>query len=191
MRASFETARLSLSLAGEADRENLVALERDPEVMRFLNGGRATPEPTSSNWSLAHIQEELMVTEDYVREVFKGLEHGDGAGFFEHVDDRVDWIVEGTHPLAGHYKSKSDFLAGTFAKLGKVLPNGAQLVVEHLLVKDDQAVVELHSLATAKNGLRFDNRYCWVLHFDGNTIDRVRAYLDSAMVARLFKENPI
>jgi uncharacterized protein len=191
MRASFETARLSLSLAGEAERENLVALERDPEVMRFLNGGRATPEPTSSNWSLAHIQEELMVTEDYVREVFKGLEHGDGAGFFEHVDDRVDWIVEGTHPLAGHYKSKSDFVAGTFAKLGKVLPNGAQLVVEHLLVKDDQAVVELHSLATAKNGFRFDNRYCWVVHFDGDTIDRVRAYLDSTMVARLFEENPI
>ena len=191
MRASFETARLSLSLAGEADRENLVALERAPEVMRFLNGGRATPEPTSSKWSLAHIQEELMVTEDYVREVFKGLEHGNGAGFFEHVDDRVDWIVEGTHPLAGHYKSKSDFVAGTFAKLGKVLPNGAQLVVEHLLVKDDQAVVELHSLGTAKNGFRFDNRYCWVVHFDGDTIDRVRAYLDSTMVARLFEENPI
>jgi ketosteroid isomerase-like protein len=132
-----------------------------------------------------------MVTEDYVRRIFKGLEQGDGAGFFEHVDDKVDWIVEGTHPLAGHYKSKPDFLAGTFAKLSKVLPNGAQLVVEHLIVKDDQAVVELHSLATAKNGLRFDNRYCWVVHFDGDTIDRVRAYLDSAMVARLFEENPI
>jgi uncharacterized protein len=122
---------------------------------------------------------------------FQGLEHGDGAGFSEHVDEKVDWIVEGTHPLAGHYESKSDFLAGTFAKLGKVLPNAAQLVVEHLLVKDDHAVVELHSLATAKNGLRFDNRYCWVVHFDGDTIDRMRAYLDSAMVARLFEENPI
>ena len=132
-----------------------------------------------------------MITEDYVRKIFEGLEHGDGAGFFDHVDDKVDWIVEGTHPLAGHYKSKSDFIAGTFAKLGKVLPNGAQLVVEHLLVKDDQAVVELHSLAMAKNGLRFDNRYCWVVHFAGGTIDRVRAYLDSAMVARLFEENPI
>jgi ketosteroid isomerase-like protein len=87
-----------------------------------------------------------MITEDHVREIFKGLEHGDGAGFFEHVDDKVDWIVEGTHPLAGHYKSKPDFLAGTFAKLGKVLPNGAQLVVEHLIVKDDQAALELHSL---------------------------------------------
>src|SRR6202162_3406671 len=132
-----------------------------------------------------------MITEDYVRRIFKGLEQGDGAGFFEHVDDKVDWIVEGTHPLAGHYKSKSDFIAGTFAKLGKVLPKGAQLHVEHLLVKDDQAVVELHSLATAKNGMRFDNRYCWVNRFANDKIVEVRAYLDSVMVKRLFDENPL
>ena len=64
----------------------------------------------------------------------------------------------GTHPLAGHYRSKADY-AGTFAKLGKVLPQGAQLHVEHVMVKDDEAVVELRSLATAINGMRFDNRY--------------------------------
>src|SRR5580693_747679 len=120
-----------------------------------------------------------MTTEAYVRELFKGLEQGDGASFFEHVDDKVDWIVEGTHPLAGHYKSKADFQAGTFAKLAEVLPHGAQLVVEHLVVKDDEAVVELHSMATAKNGLRFDNRYCWVVYFRDEVIVCVRAYLDS------------
>ena len=75
--------------------------------------------------------------------------------------------------------------------MSQVLPNGAQLHVEDLLVKDDEAVVELHSLATAKNGLRFDNRYCWVVYFRDGVIVRVRAYLDSAMVARLFEENPI
>jgi ketosteroid isomerase-like protein len=133
----------------------------------------------------------MAVDEAYVREVFRGLEQGDGKKFFDHVDDNVDWIVEGTHPLAGHYHSKSDFISGTFAKLDKVLPEGAELVLENFLVKDDQAVVELHSLATAKNGFRFDNRYCWIVHFDGETIDRVRAYLDSVMVARLFEENPI
>jgi ketosteroid isomerase-like protein len=58
-------------------------------------------------------------------------------------------------------------------------------------VKDDQAVVELHSLATAKNGMRFDNRHCWVCTFESNVITRVRAHLDSAMVAQLFEENPI
>ena len=133
----------------------------------------------------------MPLDEQYVRKLFKGLESGDGADFFKHVDDKVDWIVEGTHPLAGHYRSKADFVAGTFHKLGKVLPQGAQLVVEHVLVKDSIAVVELRSLATARNGFRFDNRYCWVIHFSGQVIDRVRAYLDSAMVARLFEENPI
>jgi ketosteroid isomerase-like protein len=133
----------------------------------------------------------MTVTAEFVRRVFKGLETGDGADFFKCVVDDVDWTVMGTHPLAGHYRSKAAFLAGTFAKLDKALQKGAQLSVEHLIVKDDQAVVELRSDATAKNGMRFDNRYCWVVYFRDDMIVRVRAYLDSAMVARLFEENPI
>jgi len=57
-------------------------------------------------------------------------------------------------------------------------------------VQGDEAVVELRSLATARNGMRFDNRYCWVVYFGHDLIVRVRAYLDSAMVVRLFEENP-
>src|SRR5271170_6913530 len=133
----------------------------------------------------------MTITPNFVREVFKGLENGDGTAFFEHVAEDVDWIVEGTHPLAGHYPSKQAFIAGTFDKLAQVLPQGAQLQVENLIVKDDQAVVELRSLATAKNGMRFDNRYCWVVSFRDAVIVRVRAYLDSALGARLFEENPI
>jgi hypothetical protein len=60
--------------------------------------------------------------------------------------------VEGTHPLAGHYRSKQAFIAGTFTKLAKALPEGTELHVENVLVSGDWAVVELHSLATAKNG---------------------------------------
>jgi len=89
------------------------------------------------------------------------------------------------------HRSKKAFIAGTFDKLAEVLPQGAQLRVENLIVKDDQAVVELHSLATAKNGMRFDNRYCWVVYFKNGVIVRIRAYLDSAMVTRLFEENPL
>jgi uncharacterized protein len=133
----------------------------------------------------------MAITPERVREIFKGLEKGDGAVFFEHVADDVDWTVMGAHSLTGHIRNKESFIAGTFAKLGQILPQGAQLHVGHLLVKDDEAVVELLSLATAKNGMRFDNRYCWVVYFQDEVIVRVRAYLDSAMVARLFDENPI
>ena len=126
-----------------------------------------------------------------IYDIFRNLEAGDGGAFFVHVADDVDWIVEGTHPLAGHYHSKADFLAHTFEKLARVLPQGAQLHLEHALVSGDWAIVELHSLATAKNGLRFDNRYCWLCRFSGNKIVEVRADLDSALVAQLFQENPI
>jgi hypothetical protein len=135
--------------------------------------------------------ETTALSPEFVREVFKGLETGDGEHFFQHVASDVDWTVMGTHPLAGHYPSKAAFVAGTSAKLGKVLPEGAQLRVEHLIVTDDAAVVELKSWANARNGMRFDNRYCWVVYFREGVIVRVRAYLDSAMVAQLFQENPI
>src|SRR6201987_5949974 len=134
---------------------------------------------------------QMAITSDSVRKIFKGLENGDGAAFFERVADNVSWTVMGPLPLAGHYRKKKAFTEGPFAKLSQVLPNGAQLHVEELIVKDDEAIVELHSLATAKNGMRFDNRYCWVVYFREGLIVRVRAYLDSAMVTRLFDENPI
>lgn len=45
MRPDFRltTARLTLRPVTPADRRDLVALEADPEVMRFLNGGRPVP----------------------------------------------------------------------------------------------------------------------------------------------------
>ena len=39
--------------------------------------------------------------------------------------------------------------------------------------------------------MRFDNRYCWVVASESEVIVRVRAYLESATVARLFEEKPI
>ncbi len=76
----------------------------------------------------------MAITTIHVREILKGLETGDGASFFEYVADDVDWTVMGTHPLAGDYLGKKVFRERTFGKLGKVLPEGAQLKVEHLFV---------------------------------------------------------
>ena len=41
--------------------------------------------------------------------------------FFKYVADDVQWRVMGTHPLAGTYKSKQDFLEHTFHRLNKIL----------------------------------------------------------------------
>jgi len=41
----------------------------------------------------------MAITADYVRQVFQGLKNGNGAEFFAHVADDVDWTVGGYPPL--------------------------------------------------------------------------------------------
>ena len=51
------------------------------------------------------------------------------------------------------------------ASSARVLPDGAQLRVTNVISAGDMAVVELVSDASARNGMRFDNHYCWVTRF--------------------------
>lgn len=49
MHIFLETERLILRRFTETDVEHLVALDSDPEVMRFINGGKATPREVIAN----------------------------------------------------------------------------------------------------------------------------------------------
>ena len=109
--------------------------------------------------------------------------------YWDRVADDVDRTVEGTHPLAGRYHSKQDFIDATFGLLQGVLQGGVRLLVEHLYVDGDITIAELLSTSTTNEGAPFANRYCWVCRFDGDTIVEVRAYLDSAMVAYTVSRN--
>jgi ketosteroid isomerase-like protein len=131
----------------------------------------------------------MTVQANYVKSLFANLENGKSGAFFEHVADDVNWTVMGTHPLAGNYHTKADFLTHTFARLDKILKEGVVLRVTNILVDGDSAAVEMESISTALNGKPFDNRYCWIVYFSKGTIVEVRAYLDSALVQRLIDEN--
>jgi ketosteroid isomerase-like protein len=131
----------------------------------------------------------MTIQAHYVRSLFANLENGRPEAFFNHVAQDVKWTVMGTHPLAGTYHTKENFLAHTFARLDKLLKEGVVLRVSNLLMDGDTAAVELESLSTALNGKPFDNRYCWIARFSNGTIVEVRAYLDSALVKQLIDEN--
>ena len=129
------------------------------------------------------------ITADYVRSIFASLEKGRSDEFFEHVAEDVNWIVMGTHPLAGTYHDRETFISSTFKRLNRVLREGVLLRVTGILVYGDMAAVELEALSTALNGKPFCNRYCWICRFASGQIVEVRAYLDSALVQNLLDEN--
>jgi uncharacterized protein len=124
--------------------------------------------------------------------LFRNLESPDTQpNFWAQVADDVDWTVEGTHALAGRYRSKQEFIDATFSRLNNVLEGGVKLEVQHLYVDGDTAIAELLSTSTTNEGASFDNHYCWVCRFDGDTIVEVRAYLDSAMVDYTIHRNEL
>lgn len=96
--------------------------------------------------------------------------------------------MEGTHPLTGRYRCKEAFRQATFARLARILPTGAELEVRRVLVSDEHAVVELLSHATARMDCAF------TITTTGSSLRKqiiveVRAYLDSALVAKAIAEN--
>ncbi len=95
----------------------------------------------------------------------------------------------GTHPLAGNYNSKSDFVRSTLERENRLLKSNIRLKVTDLHLCGEIAVVEMEALAEALNGQPFNNRYCLVVFFSDNQIVRVRTYLDSALVQILIDEN--
>ena len=65
--------------------------------------------------------------------------------FWDRVADDVDWTVEGTHPLAGHYHDKAQFIEATFARLaGQAVPGGVKLEVTPRVTTDGFVTVKMH-----------------------------------------------
>jgi uncharacterized protein len=131
----------------------------------------------------------MSLTIEYVNRLFNNLSTGNASSFFDNVAADVHWTVMGTHPLAGVYKSKEDFLKNTFERLDKVLKKGVIMKVDHALVSGDTAVVEMTQTSTALNGKAFPNTYCWVVRFVDGMITEVRAYVDSFLVKQVIEEN--
>ena len=133
----------------------------------------------------------MALTVDYVTRLFENLSNGKTNAFFDRVVDDVHWTVMGTHPLAGVYNSKADFLNHTFERLDKILKGGSVVMkLDHIYVSDDTAIVEMTSTSTtALNGRPYAQRYCWVTRFVDGLIVEVRAYLDSVLVQQVIDEN--
>lgn len=81
---SLTTARLALRPVTPADRADLIALEADPAVMRFLNGGRPVPEagwPDGSFLTPRGTEPEVLAAHTRAT--------GDFVGWFALFDDGV------------------------------------------------------------------------------------------------------
>ncbi|MCR9214171.1 MAG: nuclear transport factor 2 family protein [Proteobacteria bacterium] len=133
-----------------------------------------------------------VITRADVEELFDYMANGQPEKFMDRLVEDIHWTVKGTHPLAGTFKSKQEYLDGAFNRLTAVLKGGIQLQLEAVYIDGLTAIVELKSFLTALNGMPYHNEYCWVIHFsEDKQITAITAYLDSALLKQVIEENEL
>ena len=94
-------------------------------------------------------------TKAEIQSMFEALATGDGPGFFAHVEERVDWQIQGHSPLSRVYDGKQDFFDGTIKLLNsRVLKEPLRMKTVNVVGGGDdaQAVVEMKADSVCKNG---------------------------------------
>jgi hypothetical protein len=74
----------------------------------------------------------------------------------------VEWIEQSSHPLAGSFRTRSDFLAYTLKRFGEDLPRGTRLRIERVVVNARFAVVTMWFLPTESTEWQPGYRYWWI-----------------------------
>ncbi len=120
-----------------------------------------------------------------IRDAFEAWSRGDGRPFFALVADDVNWTVTGRTPISGTYTSKKDF-RNVLKSMSEHLATELKIVLHDIIAEGDKVAVQFESHATGKNGLAYDQRYCWMLRMADGRVREVIAYLDTELVSRLF-----
>ncbi|ETN43423.1 uncharacterized protein HMPREF1541_02582 [Cyphellophora europaea CBS 101466] len=141
----------------------------------------------------------MPVSSDRVRDIFSNLSSPEtSARYWEHVSSTVHWTVMGSTPISGVYNSKKAFVDATVSYLGRdVLTAPLRIQPVNVITSvvengKTTAVVEMKAIdAECQNGMEYDMRYCWICKFDdaSETIEEVRAYLDTDLLRRVIAEN--
>ena len=108
--AALNSIRLSLRPVTPADRAQLIALEADPEVMHFLNGGQPVPEaglPDGNFLTPRGTEPEVMVAHERIS--------GDFVGWFALFDDG---LVDGVRTAEVGYRLRRTAWGKGFATEG-------------------------------------------------------------------------
>jgi uncharacterized protein len=74
----------------------------------------------------------------------------------------VEWIEQASHPLAGSFRTRADFLAYTLKRFAQGLPQGARLRIERVLVSARFAIVTMWFLPTEYSEFQLGYRYWWI-----------------------------
>ena len=122
-----------------------------------------------------------------IQDTFAAWADGDGMAFFNALAEDVQWTVIGTSPVSRTYTSRQAFVDGAAKPLTAKLAGPIQPTVVNIIAEGDNVVLQWEGKATTKAGKPYNNSYCWVMRIADGEVREGTAYIDTELVADLWR----
>lgn len=122
-----------------------------------------------------------------IKKLFDHIEQNqDWAPFIAALDDNLTWIVTGTSPISGVYKSKQAWQEKVCEPIFNLMSGPVDCHLNKIVAEKNCVIVLWRGKAMSKLGISYEQEYCWVLEVTDKKITKVTGFYDSFLVTSLF-----
>lgn len=117
-----------------------------------------------------------------VEQIFLELAAGNSRPLIERLADDVSWTVMGHTPWSKTYRGKQLVMKELLGALAARLAGRYRATADRILADGTYVVVQARGEATTKTGVPYNNEYCFIYRFEGDSIAEVTEYLDTQLL---------
>ncbi|XLX42022.1 nuclear transport factor 2 family protein [Ectopseudomonas mendocina] len=121
-----------------------------------------------------------------IEKAFDDWRAGQG-GIFQLLADDAVWVVAGSSPYSGTYRTREAFMEDAVKPITDKLATPIVPTVRQIVAQGPNVVVHWDGQATAKDGSRYENSYSWHMQLENGRITRVTAFLDTWRLVQLME----
>jgi uncharacterized protein len=132
---------------------------------------------------------ETQRNETIVREAFQRWSAGEYI-FPSLLASDVVWTIHGSGPVAGTYRSMTDFVERASQPLVSRLVTMTIPQVHHIWAVDDRVIMRFDASATTTLGRPYRNQFVWIFRMKEGLVAEAEAFLDLAAYQKVVDENP-
>ena len=126
-----------------------------------------------------------------MQHIFTELSNGNSRPFVATMADEFSWTITGTIKWSKKYEAKRAVLQELLGALRARL--APPIVVEacRFIADEDYVVVEARGRNSTKDGVPYNNAYCYVFRLGDGKLHEMTEYLDTELVTAVLGDPPV
>ncbi|HUE83271.1 MAG TPA: nuclear transport factor 2 family protein [Pyrinomonadaceae bacterium] len=119
---------------------------------------------------------------ELLQHIFTELSKGNPQPFIDSMADDFRWVVTGNTKWSKTYEGKQAILTDLFGALRSKVGDSLKTVADRYIAEDDLVVVEARGSSTTKEGIPYNNTYCFIFRVTDGKLREVTEYMDTELV---------